>query len=268
MCNCESTEDEFHFLIRCASYSTERNILHTNIGKILPGFDNSSQNDAFIIILKCENKEIQFYLAKWAFAILTLSVSLYVYRRYLHSIDRDIHTPLCKLLGHMCKLIQLINNASNSRVARKLVFKALTLTGKRNYRADPGGGAQGARAPPFLLCPPFFKMRGGTIFNTFSTQGRNNLIFSKNFCLRVQENASQDIKISKFSGGGTIFNTFYTRGRNKEILSQSAGKRIWGHQNFNFSGWACRIQAPSQSLPQTFHDYFVPPLSENPGSAP
>ena len=54
----EEVEDEIHFLIKCTSKTTKRNILFTEISKTVPLFSSLDPTSKFIFLMSQEDKVI------------------------------------------------------------------------------------------------------------------------------------------------------------------------------------------------------------------
>ena len=54
----EEVEDEIHFLIKCTSKTTKRNILFTGISKTVPLFSSLDPTPKFIFLMSQEDKVI------------------------------------------------------------------------------------------------------------------------------------------------------------------------------------------------------------------
>ena len=54
----QEVEDEFHFLIRCTTYATERNHLFHSISALYPNFVHLNDENKYIYLMSQENNDL------------------------------------------------------------------------------------------------------------------------------------------------------------------------------------------------------------------
>ena len=64
LCNDGSIEDEFHFIMQCVSYNSDRDTLYSKICNIDTNFHNYTDETKFEILMKDYQNVISFYVCK------------------------------------------------------------------------------------------------------------------------------------------------------------------------------------------------------------
>ena len=66
-------EDEYHFIMECKKYVTSRHLLFESISDNVTDFDNLSENDKFILIMKEPNYALA--VSKYIYDNLTIRIN-------------------------------------------------------------------------------------------------------------------------------------------------------------------------------------------------
>ena len=62
---CNSIEDEIHYLLFCQRFSSQREILMSNISKFIVDFETLNSGDKFNLLMKCDDYEITLLVKKF-----------------------------------------------------------------------------------------------------------------------------------------------------------------------------------------------------------
>ena len=62
---CDCVEDEIHFIIACNLYTLERKNLFENVNRIFPSFNDMSDMEKFIFLLKSKDANVLTWLGKY-----------------------------------------------------------------------------------------------------------------------------------------------------------------------------------------------------------